>query len=76
MKISQEFIFSTYEIEANETEETNTELMQLGSLQKGSIDIVGATVSTYQNFNRPITVDGLELIIKIENQDKAPFEVT
>ena len=50
--------------------------MPLGSLQKGSIDIVGATVSTYQNFNRPITVDGLELILKIENQDKAPFEVT
>ena len=63
------------EIEASEVEDANTELMPLGSLQKGSIDIVGATVSTNPNYHRPHHVDGLELIIRIENQDKPPFEV-
>ena len=56
-------------------EDSNTELMPLGSLQKGSIDIVGATVTIGTNFHRPQGTDGLEYIIKIENQDNAPFEV-
>ena len=63
------------EIEASEAEDSNTELMPLGSLQKGSIDIVGATISTNPNYQRPHHIDGLELIIRIENQDKPPFEV-
>jgi hypothetical protein len=49
--------------------------MPLGSLQKGSIDIVGATVTINPNFHRPQNNDGLEFIIRIENQDNAPFEV-
>jgi hypothetical protein len=48
-------------------EDPNTELMPLGSLQKGSIDIVGATVTIIQN--------GHDFIIRIENKDKPPFEV-
>jgi hypothetical protein len=66
---------SFQEIEASEVEDTNTELMPLGSLQKGSIDIVGANVSICTNFHRPPGMEGLECIIRIENQDNLPFEV-
>ncbi len=50
--------------------------MPLGSLQKGSIDIVGANVTISTNFHRPPGMENLEYIIRIENQDSLPFEVT
>jgi hypothetical protein len=68
--------FPLQEIEASEVEDTNTELMPLGSLQKGSIDIVGANVTISTNFHRPPGMENLEYIIRIENQDSLPFEVT
>ena len=69
------YFISLQEIEASEVEDSNTEMMPLGSLQKGSIDIIGASVTIGTNFHRPQGQDGLEYLIRIENQDNSPFEV-
>ena len=41
-------------------------LMPLGDLQKGSIDILEAVVNIRDNPDRPVGVQGLEWIIRIE----------
>ncbi len=57
-------------------DQNNTDLMPLGDLQKGSIDIIGAVVEIRDNPDRPMGVCGLEWIIRIETpRCKTPFEV-
>jgi phosphatidylinositol phospholipase C gamma-1 len=54
----------------------NTELMPLGDLQKGSIDIIGADVEIRDNPVRPVGVTGLEWLVRIKTPSSVtPFEV-
>ena len=54
----------------------NQDLMPLGDLQKGSIDIMGAVVNIRDNPTRPFGMTGLEWIIHIETPSlRSPFEV-
>ena len=59
-----------------EAENSVDALMPLGDLQKGSIDILGAVVEIRDNTDRPVGVNGLEWIIRIETPtSRTPFEV-
>ena len=62
--------------DATDDEAANQDLMPLGDLQKGSIDILGAVVDIRDNPDRPAGVNGLEWIVRIETPtSRQPFEV-
>ena len=63
-------------MDATDDEAVGQDLMPLGDLQKGSIDILGAVVEIKDNPDRPAGVSGLDWIIRIETpQSRVPFEV-
>jgi hypothetical protein len=54
------------EIDSSEVEDPNAEQTPLGTLQKGSIDILGARVTVIPNPDRVPALNGMEWLIRIE----------